>query len=47
MPAGSQGDAFLMQVAHALKERFGIGHATLQVETSSDTACALAPEHVV
>jgi cobalt-zinc-cadmium efflux system protein len=47
MPAGHQGDPFLMQVARALEEQFGIEHATLQVETSTDTACALAPEHVV
>jgi cobalt-zinc-cadmium efflux system protein len=47
MPAGHQGDRFLMHVAHTLEEQFGIDHATLQVETSTDTACALAPEHVV
>jgi cobalt-zinc-cadmium efflux system protein len=47
MPAGHRGDPFLMQVAQTLEQRFGIGHATLQVETSTDGACALAPGHVV
>lgn len=47
MPGGHPGDAFLMRAAAELKERFGIGHVTLQVETSEDTACALAPDHVL
>ena len=47
MPGGHPGDVFLMETCHALRERHGIGHATLQVETSSDTVCALAPETVV
>lgn len=47
MPGGHPGDAFLMRVAAELKERFGIGHVTLQVETSEDTACALAPDDVL
>ncbi|WP_027171095.1 cation diffusion facilitator family transporter [Methylobacterium sp. 10] len=47
MPGGRADDAFLMSAAHGIKERFGIGHTTLQVETSADTVCALAPEHVV
>ncbi|GLS45867.1 cation diffusion facilitator family transporter [Methylobacterium brachythecii] len=47
MPGGRPDDAFLMTAAKGIKERFGIGHTTLQVETSADTPCALAPDHVV
>jgi cobalt-zinc-cadmium efflux system protein len=47
MPAGFPGDAFLMATCEALHRDFGIGHVTLQVETSADTDCALAPEDVV
>ncbi|KQP40345.1 cation diffusion facilitator family transporter [Methylobacterium sp. Leaf106] len=47
MPGGRPDDAFLMNAAAGIKDRFGIGHTTLQVETSADTACALAPAHVV
>ncbi|MBK3396714.1 cation diffusion facilitator family transporter [Methylobacterium ajmalii] len=46
MPAGAD-DTFLMRAAHELKDRFGIAHVTLQVETSEATACALAPDGVV
>lgn len=47
MTAGHPGDDFLMDVAKSLRERFGIGHVTLQVETSRDTDCALASDRVV
>jgi cobalt-zinc-cadmium efflux system protein len=47
MPAGSAGDAFLMETAHLLKTSFRIGHTTLQVETHPDNGCALAPDDVV
>ncbi|GEP08870.1 cation diffusion facilitator family transporter [Methylobacterium gnaphalii] len=47
MTGGHPGDAFLMETAQVLRERFGIGHATLQVETGSGAACFLAPDHVV
>ena len=48
MPAGHPGDDALAQVAHELAHRFGIGHATLQVEIGDPHhACALAPDHVV
>ena len=47
MPAGHPGDVFLMDAATEMREHFGIGHVTLQVETSEDTECALAPEDVV
>jgi cobalt-zinc-cadmium efflux system protein len=32
MPAGHPGDRFLAETQHELKDRFGIGHATLQIE---------------
>lgn len=44
MPA-YPGEDFLKRVQEDLHHRFGIGHATLQVETGE--ACALAPAHVV
>ncbi len=47
MPAGNPGDAFLIETCHELQHRFGIGHATLQIETSIGVECALAPDHVV
>ena len=47
IPAGKPGDVYLMEVAHHLKEQFGIHHATLQIETDLSSACALAPDHVV
>jgi cobalt-zinc-cadmium efflux system protein len=36
-----------MGITHHLKEKFGVQHATLQVETDPGSACALAPDHVV
>jgi cobalt-zinc-cadmium efflux system protein len=36
MPAGHPGDAFLDRARGMLKEHFGIGHATLQVELATD-----------
>ena len=36
MPDGHPGDAFLHDLAHLLHERFGVSHATLQVETGED-----------
>ena len=39
IPAGHPGDAFLSELAHALERRFGIAHATIQIETA---ACAMA-----
>ena len=47
MPQGHPGDAFLRQLAEDLAKRFGIGHATLQIEIDPDAACALAPDEVV
>ena len=48
MPAGHPGDAALSAFARELDERFGIHHATIQIELGdSEEACALTPEHVV
>ncbi|MCK1420697.1 cation transporter [Bradyrhizobium sp. 180] len=46
MPAGSTGDAFLMETAQLLKTSFRVGHTTIQVETHPDNGCALAPDDV-
>ena len=47
MPDGHPGDDFLMHAAHGLRDRFGIGHVTLQVETGARMDCARALEPVV
>ncbi len=48
MPAGHPGDTVLNEMAQQLQHRFGIQHATIQIELAdSDEACALTPEHVV
>ncbi|MFA5913674.1 MAG: cation diffusion facilitator family transporter [Burkholderiales bacterium] len=48
MPQGCPGDRFITQIADELRQRFGIGHATIQVETGDGPhPCALAPDHVV
>jgi cobalt-zinc-cadmium efflux system protein len=48
MPGGHPGDAALNAMAQQLHHRFGIQHATIQIELAdSDEACALTPEHVV
>ncbi len=48
MPDGHPGDTVLNQMAQQLHHRFGIQHATIQIELAdSDEACALTPEHVV
>ncbi len=46
-PDGHPGDPFLTATCSELDRRFGIGHATLQIETSALTRCALEPDHVV
>jgi cobalt-zinc-cadmium efflux system protein len=46
-PAGHPGDEFLLTAATELRQRFGIGHTTLQIEINEQTACHLAPDHVV
>jgi cobalt-zinc-cadmium efflux system protein len=47
LPGGHPGDEFLMNAATELRRRFAIGHTTLQIEVSEETACHLAPDHVV
>jgi cobalt-zinc-cadmium efflux system protein len=44
MPGGFPGDAFLEEVAEGLEQRFGIAHATLQIEDGSGAVCRLAAE---
>ena len=47
VPAGHPGDAFLHDLAHRLDHDFGIGHATIQVETAFGEECALGPDEVI
>lgn len=48
MPGGHPGDEMLAALAHELLQRFGIDHATIQVETGDpDHPCKLVPDHVV
>jgi len=45
-PAAGIDDAFIAATADALRDRFKIGHVTLQIE-ADDTTCRLAPAHVI
>jgi cobalt-zinc-cadmium efflux system protein len=47
LPGGHPGDEFLARTAAELRRRYGIGHSTLQIELSEETACCLAPDHIV
>ncbi len=48
MPNGHPGDAVLAKIADDLHDRFGIEHATIQVETGDpEHPCVLVPDHVV
>ena len=48
MPGGHPGDAALGHIARELEQRFGIHHATIQIELGdSEEACVLTPESVV
>lgn len=47
VPEGYPGDGFTAKIAATLKERFEIGHATIQIETDADAPCALEPDSVV
>lgn len=47
MPGGHPGDDFLHQLAHELEHDFGIGHATVQVETLVGHDCALHSDATV
>jgi len=48
MPDGHPGDAMLNGIVQQLHHRFGIHHATIQIELAdTEEACLLTPEHVV
>ncbi|MFH1044807.1 MAG: cation diffusion facilitator family transporter [Pseudomonadota bacterium] len=48
MPEGHPGDRFIAQTANELRQRFGVEHATIQVETGDELhSCPLAPEDAV
>lgn len=47
IPSATHNDDFLHKVAHELKDKFGIGHTTIQIEKSEDDDCHLSPESVV
>jgi len=46
-PDGKSDDILLAEAAHELHDRFGIEHATLQLEHGRCPGCTLAPERVV
>lgn len=47
-PRAGTDDAFVHGVSDELRRRFGIGHATFQIEDGGTAlACALAPAHVI
>jgi cobalt-zinc-cadmium efflux system protein len=45
-PGKGTDDALLMDAADQLRQNFGIGHSTFQIEEGNE-ACALEPDHVV
>lgn len=47
VPGAYPGDAFTVEIAQALKEKFGIDHATIQLETDPATPCELESDHKV
>ncbi len=47
MPGGHPGDAALAYLCQDLRHRFRIGHATFQVETGGQVACALEPADTI
>ena len=47
VPGGYPGDGFTLAIAGELRHRFGVDHATVQIETDAETMCALRAEHVV
>jgi cobalt-zinc-cadmium efflux system protein len=47
VPGGYPGDAYTASVAAALKEKFGIDHATIQIETDPETPCELQSDKTV
>jgi cobalt-zinc-cadmium efflux system protein len=48
MPEGHPGDGYLVNITDTLRDRFGIEHTTLQVETGDPShPCCLEPDEVV
>lgn len=47
MPEGHPGDDCLRDLCHELEHRFGIQHATFQIELGDAGECSLAPDRVV
>ncbi len=47
IPAGYPGDAYTAELASALHDRFGIDHATVQIETDPQTPCRYQSEDVL
>jgi cobalt-zinc-cadmium efflux system protein len=47
MPGVHPGDLFLRNTCEQLRQRFRIGHATLQIEIDAEGQCRLAPDNVV
>ena len=47
VPSGHPGDAFLRALSHDLDHDFGIGHATVQIETALEADCVLESATVV
>lgn len=47
MPGVHPGDLFLSNTCEQLRQRFRIGHATLQIEIDAEGQCRLAPDNVV
>jgi cobalt-zinc-cadmium efflux system protein len=43
MPEGFPGDAFVAALSDALRDRFGIPHTTIQIETGDHPVCAVSP----
>lgn len=47
IPGRHPGDVFLRETCEHLRQRFRIGHATLQIEIDGAVTCRLAPEDVI
>ena len=47
VPGGYPGDAYTARVAAGLKDKFGIDHATIQIETDAATPCELESDKTV
>ena len=48
LPSGQKDEDLIWHLSHAMRDRFGIGHATFQMETpEAALRCRLRPDHVV